>query len=153
MIVPITEGIELEITPVKDDLIDYDHNGSFNSIVSFKKLGKRKLIETVQGITKDNFVSDINVVKNAFCFIKDNIFYCKHYDTIIFAFDLEKKVVLKLYANCSNTSNNQLWQIWNYFNDHELIKSKYFSDFIIENKTDAEPTTRGKRNKFSVGGT
>lgn len=153
MIVPITEGIELEITPVKDELINYEGGNAWHSNYSFKKLGKRKLIETVQGINKDNFVSDIDVVKNAFCFIKDNIFYCKHYDTIIFAFDLEKKVVLKLYANCSNTSNNQLWQIWSYFKDKGLIKSKYFSDFIIENKTDAEPTTRGKRNKFSVGGT
>jgi len=138
----------LEIQPVKDALIE-EGCGNYGNEVRFKKLGKYNLIRTVEGITKDNFVQEIPLVKNAFCFVKDNIFYCKHYDTIIFAFDLKEKKILELYLSCSITSDRQLFFIHRYLNENQLTNNECFTDFCAY-KTKEEKHTRGKHNKFSL---
>jgi len=137
---------QLEHSPIKDELLEEHTNNFGRYYITFKKASKQFMVDSVEGITKDNVVKDIDTVKNAICFIKDDTFYCKHYDTIIFAYSLKNKKILELYGNCSQTSNRQLDFIRNW-----LIGKKYVDDQkgFYELATNYEPTTRGIRNKFS----
>ena len=135
---------------LKDELTE-DHSNKYgNYWIEFKKASKKLLLDTVNGITKEDIVKEIKPVKNAIIFIKDNVLYCKHYDTIIFAFDFEELDVIELYANCSQTTNRQLDEIAHWLREQGLIDIEKWSEWswIRENHTKHEPTTRGMKNKF-----
>ena len=69
------------------------------------------LIDTIQ---KNNQLErhDIKTVKNASVFQANGIMYCKHYDTIIFAWDMNNGVCEVLY-DLSTTSNRQISHLIN----------------------------------------
>ena len=143
---------ELEHYPIKGRLELQNSDQYGRNWIEYKKASKQFMVESVEGITKKDIVKDIDTVKNAICFIKDDIFYSKHYDTIIFAFSLKSKKILELYGNCSQTSNRQLHYIRRW-----LIEKKFIDDQseFSELATNHEPTTRGMKNKFwdpSYGG-
>ena len=64
------------------------------------------LIETIQNADNEK-IKDIKTVKNASIFISNDIVYCRHYDTIIFAYD-QKNKVCEIMKDCSQTSNRQI---------------------------------------------
>lgn len=59
------------------------------------------LVSDMQG------VSGIKLVKNASVFRKDGVFYARHYETIIFAYD-EKSGRIEVDWHCSTTSDRQI---------------------------------------------
>lgn len=140
--------LSLEHYPIKDELMVHTSN-NYNSFVTFKRASKKRMIDSIKGITKENIIKDCSVVKNAIVFEKNDVLYCKHYDTIIFAFDLKRKEIIEMYLNCSQTSNNQLSYIRNYLEKYNLM-TKSESHTFWSAKTKSEPTTRGYRNQFSV---
>ncbi len=83
------------------------------------------------------FNSDLQLVKGASVFIKDKIVYIKHYDTIIFAHDIEKGIT-EADFDCSMTSNKQINYALNHFNiirasvinTHEGSKYNYHGDYV-----------------------
>jgi len=147
---------QLEHKPIKESLELQNSDEYGRNWIEYKKASKQFMVDSVEGITKENIVKDIDTVKNAICFIKDDIFYSKHYDTIIFAFSLKSKKILELYGNCSQTSNRQLHYIRNWLIEKGFIDSQKFGGYRFnELATKHEPTTRGMKNKFwdpSYGG-
>lgn len=64
------------------------------------------LIKTIQNADNEK-IKDIKTVKNASIFISNDIIYCRHYDTVIFAYD-QKNKVCEIMKDCSRTSNKQI---------------------------------------------
>lgn len=52
-------------------------------------------------------VEAIKTVKNASIYISNDVIFCKHYETIIFAYD-QKNRVCEIMKDCSRTSNTQI---------------------------------------------
>ena len=86
------------------------------------------LIDTIQQNENRDKIKDIKTVKNAKIYQSDNIIYCQHYETVIFAFD-EKNQICEIQKDLSQTSNRQI---------------KYLTEALnIEN-----PTNVSKFNKW-----
>lgn len=64
------------------------------------------LIETIQN-QQSQTIKDIKTVKKATVTMSGNIIYCRHYETIIFAYDTESKLC-EIVKDCSTTSNRQI---------------------------------------------
>lgn len=64
------------------------------------------LIETYQNENPTK-VKDIKTVKKAVVIMSKDIIYCKHYETIIFAYDT-KSLICEIIKDCSTTSNRQI---------------------------------------------
>jgi len=64
--------------------------------------------------TKSADMDGLKMVKGAYMFLEDQVFYIRHYDTIIFAYDPLKKLC-EINHNCSRTSNNQIGYALNFF--------------------------------------
>jgi len=64
------------------------------------------LIETIQN-NPNVERQDLKTVKNASIFNQNGIVFCKHYDTIIFAYDINNQVC-EIRDNLSPTSNKQI---------------------------------------------
>ena len=64
------------------------------------------LIETIQG-NESLKRRDLKTVKNAHIFQDNGIIYCRHYETIIFAYDINNQVC-EVRQNLSMTSNRQI---------------------------------------------
>ncbi|MCP6727258.1 MAG: hypothetical protein KJI69_04480 [Patescibacteria group bacterium] len=143
---PDPTRVRLIINPIKDQLQE-EHQDQYRYWISFKKASLTSLIDSVDDLTKKDVVRDIMTVKNAICFTRDGVLFCKHYDTIIFAYELQSKKVLELYANCSQTTNRQLDYIVSWLKKQGHIDQNRW-DWIRENHTKYEPTTRGVKNKF-----
>jgi len=69
------------------------------------------LIETIEQGNQEK-IKDIKTVKNASIFISNGVIYCRHYDTIIFAYDKENNVC-EIRKDCSMTSNRQIQYLLN----------------------------------------
>jgi len=147
--VRLKNKIPLKIYEIKDEL-EIEHPSNFGNYVTYKTATKKLLLESVEGLVEEDILKEIKPVKNAVIFIKDNILYCKHYDTIILAFDLVEFEVLELYGNCSQTSERQLYQIVRWLKQQNFIEFENFGhyDFLHKNATKSEPTIRGMKNKF-----
>lgn len=125
--------------------------------MSFERIGKRQMLSDFNKFNEDNervrhvenleysdVIKDIDLVKNALCVIKDNIFYCKHYDTIIFAYDIETKHTMKLYWDCSQTSNRMIWSSVHYLQHKGVLDSDYDLNNHITNHEE-----NSRNNQFS----
>jgi len=64
------------------------------------------LIETIQN-QQSQTIKDIKTVKKATVTMSGNTIYCRHYETIIFAYDIESKLC-EIVKDCSTTSNRQI---------------------------------------------
>jgi len=93
------------------------------------------LIETIQG--NSNLVrQDLKTVKNASIFQDSGVIYCRHYETVIFAYDINNQKC-EIRKNLSQTSNKQI---------KYLIEGLSVPDSII---IDLES---GNSNKWSFSG-
>lgn len=148
--VQLKNKIPMKVYEIKDEL-ELETSNNYGYYVTYKKATKKLLLESVEGLVKEDIFNEIKTVKNAVIFIKDNVLYCKHYDTIILAFDLVELQVLELYGNCSHTSERQLNYIVDWLKEQNLVEFNDYGyyDFCIKNATKSEPTIRGAKNKFS----
>lgn len=67
----------------------------------------------------DQRITRIKCVKNAAVFQSGNIVYCLHYDTVIFALDLNTRKA-EILKNLSPTSNRQIKYLVEFFNPTEI---------------------------------
>lgn len=146
--VQLKNKIPLKIYEIKDEL-EIQHSSNYGYYLTYKKATKQFLLESVEGLVKEDIFNEIKTVKNAVIFIKDNVLYCKHYDTIILAFDLVELEVLELYGNCSQTSERQLFYILYWLKEQNFIEFDNCWNFCLEFATKSEPTIRGEKNQFS----
>ena len=64
--------------------------------------------------TKNANMDGLKMVKGAYMFLEDQVYFIRHYDTIIFANDPLKQRC-EVNWNCSRTSNNQIMYALNFF--------------------------------------
>ena len=95
------------------------------------------LIETIQN-QKDIRRNDLKTVKNASIFQHSGVIYCRHYDTVIFAYDINNQKC-EVLMNLSMTSNRQI---------KYLIEGLSIPESII---TDLNKNEQ-KYDKWSFGG-
>lgn len=126
---------------VKDQSIVYEKGFKY-----YKKVSKSILLKNED---YDSIVKTIKCVKNAICFIKDNIFICKHYDTIILKYDLSTKEFLILKFNCSLTSNNMLITCMDYLGYYDYDKYGNVWDLMKKYATSNEDQLRN--NQYTNG--
>ena len=66
------------------------------------------LLEQIQNNLKNrDQIKDVKTVKNAKIFFSNGIVFCQHYETIIFAFDMNNKIC-EIQKDLSMTSNTQI---------------------------------------------
>ena len=66
------------------------------------------LLEQIQNNLKNrDQIKDVKTVKNAKIFFSNGIVFCQHYETIIFAFDMNNKIC-EIQKDLSMTSNRQI---------------------------------------------
>ena len=65
------------------------------------------LIDTIENNENRDQIRDIKTVKNAKIYSSNGILYCQHYETIIFAFDMNNKIC-EIQKDLSSTSNRQI---------------------------------------------
>jgi len=70
------------------------------------------LIKTIQNDNTEKI--KLKLPRNANLFKSNNIYYCVHYDTVIFAFDSENKTC-EIDYNCSPTSNQAIYTLLDHF--------------------------------------
>lgn len=97
----------------------------------------------------DNVVKSIKCVKNAVCFIKDDIFKCKHYDTIIFEYDLKQDRIITLGLDYSQTSNKMIYSCmefvgFGYENDGNIW------ELMSKHATSQEPSQRNNGYTYGI---
>jgi len=92
------------------------------------------LIETIEQSDQER-LTEIKTVKQASVYNSHGIVFCRHYDTIIFAYD-QKNKVCEIRKDCSMTSNRQL---------------RYMLDFYNLDWDDCKNINKGSKWAFSTG--
>lgn len=75
------------------------------------KSQQAKLIKNVDDMQN---INGVKLVKNAIVFQKNDVYFCRHYDTIIFAYKPKTKQI-EIDADCSPTSNRQIDNLMEFF--------------------------------------
>ena len=84
------------------------------------------LIHEIQNNKNRDQIKNIKTVKNAKIYQSDNIIYCQHYETVIFAFD-EKNQICEIQKDLSQTSNRQIKYLTEALNIENAINVSMFN--------------------------